>query len=1256
MGALMRAIDWSRTPVGPVEGWPQSLRTVLSILLTSRHPIFVWWGKELVQFYNDGYRPILGATKHPKAMGQRAREGWTEIWDVIGPMIDAVIERGESTFIEDGLLCLDRNGYLEETYFTYAYSPIKDETGGNGGVFCACQESTERILGERRMRTLRELSEATSDQRSMEGACSKAALALASDRNDVPFALLYLTDEEGQRARLVGTVGLEPGSPAAPATLDAQDASAPWPWASVCRTRESVLLSSLPASLGPLPGGPWVEPSTSALVLPLSKPGHDTPTGILVAGISPRKALDTRYRSFLELAASHIASAVASSRAFEEEKRRVQALAELDRAKTDFFSNVSHEFRTPLTLLLGPVEEGLQDAGQPLPPRQRERQEAVLRNSLRLLNLVNKLLDFSRIEAGRMKVRFSPTDVATLTAELASAFRSTIEHSGMRLVVDCPPLPEPLYVDREMWEKIVLNLLSNAFKFTFAGEIRVSIEPQAERVLLRVSDTGTGIAAEELPHLFERFHRVQGARGRAYEGSGIGLALVKELVKLHGGEVEVHSTPGQGSTFTVALRRGKAHLPKERLWEDAPPSAPGLQATPFLEEASQWVDAVSPSVRPGARERVLLVDDNADMRAYIQRLLSGRWMVEAVANGMEALAAARERPPQLILTDVMMPELDGFGLLRELRADSRTASVPVILLSARAGEEASIEGMQAGADDYLVKPFSARELVSRVAARLEIARAHAEVRTARARLHSQLMQAPVAMSIVTGPDFIFEIANPSYLQMVGRQDVVGKSFRAVFPELPSDAPVLQMMEGVYSSGQPFRAEEYRVPLDKRGTGQLEDVYFQFTCQPIRDARDTVVGIMTVALDVTAQVLARTQVQQLAVAEREARSRAEQADKRKDEFLAMLAHELRNPLAALSTALEMMGRVQGSEAKEARLRDTSKRQVSNLVRMVDDLLDVSRITLGKVELRKTEVDFTTVVQNAIGTSRPFIDGRHHELSVTMGAGDFHLEADATRLEQVVSNLLTNAAKYTEPGGHIFVRLEREEHEGAPRAVLRVRDTGRGIAPPMLRHVFELFVQVDPSIDRSGGGLGIGLTLVDRLVAMHAGTVSAHSQGVGQGSEFVVRLPLSRKSAVASQQPVAAVSSQPSVSPRRRVVVVEDNEDVREMMKELLEDMGHEVELASDGLSGAAKLMALRPDVALVDVGLPGIDGYEVARRVRASLEGGALYMVALTGYGGAEARAQAREAGFNLHLSKPVQISDLIRILESSPGKQADQKP
>ncbi len=1241
MGALMRAMDWSTTPVGPVETWPQSLRTVLSILLTSRHPIFVWWGQELVQFYNDGYRPILGATKHPRALGQRGRECWTEIWDVIGSMIQSVMEQGESTFIQDGLLCLDRNGYLEEAYFTYAYSPIQDESGGTGGVFVACTESTERILSERRLQTLRELSAATSGLKSEEEVGHEAAGVLALNPHDVPFALLYLTDARGQTPRLVGTVGLEPGSAAAPSLLDA----GPWPWESIERTGEALLVDSLPCSLGPLPGGPWPEAASSALVLPLSTPGHDTPTGMLVAGLSPRKALDAKYRGFLELTATQLSNALTNVRAYEQEKRRAEMLAALDRAKTDFFSNVSHEFRTPLTLLLGPVEDSLVDTEQPLPPRQRERQEVIHRNARRLQRLVNTLLDFSRIEAGRMRARFRPTDLAALTTDLASTFRSTLERAGLKLVVDCPPLPLPVYVDRDMWEQIVLNLLSNAFKFTFQGEVRLTLESEQTHVRLTVTDTGTGIPSGELPHLFERFHRVQGARGRTQEGSGIGLALVKDLVKQHGGTVSARSREGQGSGFTVSLPLSTAHLPPEHLQEDAPQATPGLGALAFLEEAAQWEDSTPreervplPPTSSLTPARILLVDDNADMRTYVQRLLSAHWTVEAVANGTDALAAARERRPDLVLSDVMMPGLDGFGLLRALRADPRTVAVPVILLSARAGEEASIEGMQAGADDYLVKPFSARELVSRVRARLEIARAHAEAREARARLHSQLMQAPVAVAIFTGPHLVFELANPRYLEMMGRRDgrVVGRPIRAVFPELPRDAPVFQMLEEVYASGQAFTADAYRIPFDRRGNGEMEDVYFQLTCQPMRDVRGSLVGVMVVAADVTTQVVARTQ--------------AEESDRRKDEFLAMLAHELRNPLAALSTALEVMKHTRSDEAKGARLRDICAHQVTSLVRMVDDLLDVSRITRGKVELRKQEVDLLAIIQNAIETSRPHINGRGHELSVTLAPGDFLLEADATRLEQVVSNLLSNAARYTEPGGSISVRLGREESGGQPWAVLRVRDTGRGIARDMQDKVFELFFQVDPSIDRTSGGLGIGLTLVKRLVDLHGGTVHAYSEGPGQGSEFTVRLPLPRQLPRATQTARPPPLHVPLFHPKRRVLVVEDRAPVRETLRVLLENMGHEVAVATNGLEGVTQALKLLPDVALVDVGLPGIDGYELARRVRAAREGASLFLVALTGYGGTEAQAKALQAGFDLHLVKPLHESDLLQVLES-PGRR-----
>jgi PAS domain S-box-containing protein len=1258
MEVLTRTLDWSHTPVGSMDTWPQSLRTVLSILLTSRHPILVFWGPELVQFYNDSYRPMLGATKHPGALGQRGRECWAEAWHVLGPQVSAVMERGESLFVEDGLLCLERNGYLEETYFTYAYSPIRDESGGVGGLFNVCTENTERVLSERRLRTLHALSTAASHQTSEQDVGRVLEQVLAAHTHDIPFALLYVA-ETSDAARLVGAVGVERGGPAAPVRLEARAPDTPWPWDAVLQDGQPRVVEPLPAVPGGFRAGPWPEPARSALVIPLFRPGHERPVGLWVAGISPRRALDTLYRDFLGLVATQLAQAVSNARALQEERRRAEALAELDRVKTEFFSNVSHEFRTPLALLLGPVEEGLEDAVQPLPPRQRERQELVHRNGLRLLKLVNQLLDFSRIEAGRMQAERRLTNLAALTADLASSFRSLVESAGLRLEVDCPRLPAPVWVDRPMWEKVVLNLLSNAFKFTFEGGIHVSLRAEGARAELRVRDTGIGIAPDDLPHLFERFHRVRGARSRSHEGSGIGLAMVRELVRLHDGTLDVLSTPGQGSTFRVSIPLGEpASAPKPAEDPGSTQSRSARESRPYLEEAASWLrhpapPAPAPSGEPARAPetaQVLIVEDNADLRAYIERLLGERWSVVSVDHGEAALALARERPPQLILSDVMMPDMDGFALLRALRAEPRTSEIPVILLSARAGEEASIEALKAGADDYLVKPFSARELLSRVSARLEVARAHAATRAARTRLYSQLMRAPVAMSLVTGPDFRFELANPRYLELVGRQgqQLVGRTMREVYPELPEDAPVFQMMRRIYLSGEAFTANEYPVRL-VRESGVPEDVYFLFSCQPMPGGPDGELDIMTVAVDVTSQVRARQQVEGLVAAERASRDRAEDADRRKDEFLAMLAHELRNPLAALNTALEVMGHSLQDATRVGRLRDTGLRQVGNLVRMVDDLLDVSRVTRGKVELRKTEVDFGPLVRNAIAAVRPQIDAREHTLTVSVAPDEFLLEADATRLEQVVTNLLTNAARYTPPGGAIFVGLHRELTPEGAWGVLRVRDTGRGIAPDMLERVFELFFQEGKSLDRTSGGLGIGLTLVRQLVDMHGGRVSAHSAGPGRGTEFTVRLPLLR----ARQLPVQ--ESAPTRVPlgelaQRRVLVVEDSEDLRELMQEFLQDLGLEVAVAADGLEGVEQALRLLPDLAFVDVGLPGIDGYEVARRVRATPEGARLYLVALTGYGGADARREALQAGFDLHLVKPINFAELPRVLEAARKK------
>lgn len=458
---------------------------------------------------------------------------------------------------------------------------------------------------------------------------------------------------------------------------------------------------------------------------------------------------------------------ITEKKAYEEEiaknlRERVEKLAEIDRAKTRFFSNVSHEFRTPLTLILGPTEDLLALPADSLTPEVRTQLDLIHRNSLRLQKLVNTLLDFSRLEAGRIQASYEPTDLGALTGDLASVFRSAVEKAGLKLIVDCPPLAEPVYVDRDMWEKVVLNLLSNAFKFTLAGEIQVTQKDIGHVVQMSVRDTGAGIAAEELPRIFERFHRVEGAQSRTHEGTGIGLALVQELVKLHGGTVAIESVFGKGSTFTVTLPKGTAHLPADRVGVSSALASTALAASHYLEEALRWLPEVSAGISPlppgatpdGAREtralpRILLADDNADMRDYVRRLLSERYLVQAVADGEAALVAARENPPDLILSDVMMPRLDGFGLLREVRADPRTRNVPVLLLSARAGEESRVAGMDSGADDYLVKPFSARELLARVGAHLNLARvrreADADLRESEERFRTLFDLGPIAV-------------------------------------------------------------------------------------------------------------------------------------------------------------------------------------------------------------------------------------------------------------------------------------------------------------------------------------------------------------------------------------------------------------------------------------------------------------------------------------------------------------------------------
>jgi signal transduction histidine kinase/PleD family two-component response regulator len=1045
-----------------------------------------------------------------------------------------------------------------------------------------------------------------------------------ADIEDLPFALLYAVDADRAIASLVGSTLQGASNLAAPhIALDSDGAG--WPLGAVASENQPRLVTDVSARFGAVVGAKWPEAVPAALVLPITRPSLPAPYGFLVAGISPRRALDEQYRGFLILLADHIATAIANSRALAEEKQRSEAFAEIDRAKTAFFSNISHEFRTPLTLMLGPQQDALESPSGTLAGADLQ---AVHRNTLRLLKLVNSLLDFARVQAGRATATYEPADLAALTSDLASAFRSAIERGGVRFEVDCPPLPEPVFVDREMWEKIILNLLSNAFKFTFEGTIRISQRMVGDQVVLEVQDSGVGIPDREMPRLFERFHRVEGAKARTPEGSGIGLALVQDLVRLHGGTIDARSVFGQGTTFRIRLPRGRAHLPSADVAEEARPSDTKNTARPFVVEALRWVPASqSPlTLREGgaSQAHVLIADDNADMREYLARLLGQHWSIEAVADGERALAAVRRRRPDLLITDLMMPNLDGVGLLRALRDNDATKDLPVIALSARAGEEARVEGLRAGFNDYVVKPFSARELVVRVETQLARVELRAVGERHSRRLANVFANAPVGIAILRGPEHFFEFANASYNALVEDRRVVGKTIREAFPDLEGQG-VYEMLDGVFTSGEAFITRSRRLLLVRQDAGTTEERFFDWVYQPMRDDNGVVDGIVVVVFEVT----------ELASARRE----AELANRAKDEFMAILGHELRNPLAPILTAVNLM-RLRGDSTLEKE-RSVIERQAQHLVRLVDDLLDVSRITTGKVELKKERVEVGEVIAKALEMASPMLEQRQHRVTVNVPSRGLAVDGDPARLAQVFSNLLTNAAKYMEPGGAVTVGATRKD----ARIVISVRDTGIGISSEMLPQVFELFAQERQALDRAHGGLGLGLSIVKNLVTMHGGHIQATSEGHGRGSEFAVVLPAA--DAAAEGPPVigpARQRAEKTSAIRPRVLVVDDNVDAADLLAEFLDLMGYSTRIAHDGPSALEIAAEFKPEVALLDIGLPAMDGYELARLLRGRPDLSRVGLIAVTGYGQEADRRAAESSGFNAHLVKPVDVDRLRSIM------------
>ncbi|HEV7380693.1 MAG TPA: histidine kinase dimerization/phospho-acceptor domain-containing protein, partial [Dyadobacter sp.] len=843
MGALIRSMDWSSTALGPVSEWPQSLRTSVSLCLSSTFPILIAWGPELIQIYNDSYRPICGA-KHPESMGQNFKICWETALPVVGGAFDRGLS-GEGTYIKDQQMLLDRYGYIEEAFMTFSFAPIRDESGNVGGIFHPITETTDQILSARRTQVLRDLAIRTADAKSNEEICTIIAEVQSAFQYDVPFLQVYERDQLADTTQLKVSTGLS-GS-----TFYFKDeelvGTGHWP----------VQLTNLTTRFPETRSGPFELSPHTALVFPITIAGQDHPYGYVVAGVSSARSLDQEYQNFFALFANTISTAFSNVDAYQQQQKRAQQLAEIDRAKTAFFSNVSHEFRTPLTLILGPLQQAF---NHPETGLSRQDYEPIYRNAQRLLKLVNNLLDFSRMEAGRVKASFERVDIGELTEDLASNFRSVIESAGMQLMIETQPIAGPVYVDPDMWEKIVLNLVSNSFKYTLDGSITVNIAQVDGEVILRVSDTGVGIPETELPHMFERFHRVENTLGRTHEGTGIGLSLVSELVNLHHGQISVQSVFGEGSTFTVKVPVGKQHLAQDQIVSGKSDKKASPDRQTFIREAMSLLDADNIDSPPAESTDeslseqdfsvekdvyVLIVDDNADMRAYIGRLLSPYFTVDFATNGHDALEKVAVNRPDVIISDVMMPVMDGKELLIELR-QRPGIRVPVILLSARAGEEARVEGLGWGADDYLVKPFMARELISKVSS---VVRINSITQKTEAELRNFFLRAPVAIGVFRGPRLIIELANTMMLRYWGKtgEQVLGAPFYSAFDQSPSDGFEKVALE-VFDSGERKLLHEWPLPILRHG--KPATLYVNLVFEPLHDITGVITGVMVVANDVT----------------------------------------------------------------------------------------------------------------------------------------------------------------------------------------------------------------------------------------------------------------------------------------------------------------------------------------------------------------------------------------------------------------------
>ncbi len=1159
MAEQIRGFDWSASPVGPIASWSPALQSMLSILLANRLPMLLWWGPRYISFYNDAYRPILGA-KHPvQALGLSASECWSEIWPVLKPLIDTPFRGGHATWMDDIQLEINRHGFIEETHFTIAYSPVPDESVPRsiGGVLATVHEITERVIGERRKVVLHDLAAGLIELKRAEAVCQGAAQSLAAHAKDVPFALLYLIASDHKHAQLAGAAGVAMGGLASPWIIELEQEATgrlTWPVGVMARTNTMQTVEDLADRFGDeLPPGPWSDRPNHAVIVPLGMQGAEPLTGFLIFGVSARLTLDDNYRSFIELVAQHISTGIATAHTYTEDLRRVGVLAE-------------HALET-----------------------QNARRAA--------LNLMEDAVQSERIaDALNVQVRESE-------ARYRGLFNSMDEG----------------YCTIEM----IFNEDGKPVDYRY-----LEINPSFEKLTGMHGALGKRIR-EFVPDLEQYWYDVYGT-----------VALTGEPIRV------ANEVKGMNRWFDIYAFRIGGHESRE--------VAVLFRNITDRKQAERHAEMLSNLSRDlaGATEEAEIV---AIAVEAVGRHLNGHrcYFVECLATENRLLVShnwVRDDAPS-IEGEVSLSDAGGLAWWRQFASGDLiiddVSTSP--LTQATSGSHHAV-----GAPSYAVQPFrrganwtvclvvteesprtwSTHELyimadvVARVWPLVERARADRALRVSEAQLSLALDSSELgiwnvdpftnavstdarlrAILGITSLDFSYEQAF-SIIHPDDRDTVRAKVAAAI--RLDDPMPYEAECRVVHADGSlHWVLAKGRANFGNEPTGRL--LSFDGTVADITERKRG-----EEALRASAQAMA-------------------DLDRRKDEFLAMLSHELRNPLAPIANALHLL-RLQPNEGPlQQRARTIIERQVGQLNHLVDELLEVSRITTGRVQLRQKRIAISGVVERAVETSQPLVTQRRHTLTVSVPPQPIWVHADAARLEQVVVNLLTNAAKYTDEGGHIWLTAEQTGDE----AVLRVRDTGVGISAEFLPHVFELFTQAERSLDRAQGGLGIGLCLVQRLVELHGGTVEVTS-APGHGSEFVVRLPVMPTLV----PPTLPAPIEPALPSARgcRVLVVDDNVDSAQSLAMLLEMAGHEMHVAYDGPSALQAALALRPDVMLLDIGLPGLTGHEVATHIREHALLKHIVLIALTGYGQESDRQSSQDAGFDYHLVKPADFAEMQKIL------------